>query len=97
MLLAYVKITIAVNDRQKALDALMEEVPIVTAMPGCLIFSPYLDPANDKILFIFHEWEHEDNFATYLSSSCFANANSVLGPLFTAPAVSCRFDAQLIQ
>jgi quinol monooxygenase YgiN len=48
MLLAYVKITIAENDRQKALDILMEEVPIVTAMPGCLNFSPYLDPANEQ-------------------------------------------------
>ena len=97
MLIAHVEIIIAEKDRQKALDALMAQVPIVRAMEGCLIFSPYLDPADDKVLFIFHEWEHEDNFTAYLASPCFAKANSVLGPLLTAPAVSRRFDAQLIQ
>ena len=97
MLIAYVKITIAESDRQKALEALQAEVPDVCAMAGCLTFNPLLDPANRENLLIFHEWEHKDNFATYLSSPSFAKANSILGPLFTAPAVSRRFDARLIQ
>ena len=97
MLIAHIEIIIAEKNRKKALDILTAQVPIVRAMEGCLMFSPYLDPTNDQVLFIFHEWEHKDNFITYLSSACFTNANSVLGPLLTAPAVSRRFDAQLIQ
>jgi len=97
MLVAYVKITIDENDRQTALDALLAEVPVVRAMAGCVTFSPLIDPTEKATLFILHEWELQDYFTEYLSSQSFAKVNSMLGPLFSAPVISRRFDARIIQ
>jgi quinol monooxygenase YgiN len=97
MLVAFVKITVAESDRQTALSVLLAEIPIVQAMTGCLTFRVLLDPVDSETLLVLHEWEHQDNFNAYLSSPGFAKVNSILGPMFTEPAISRRFDARLIQ
>jgi quinol monooxygenase YgiN len=66
-------------------------------MPGNLDFRVYSSRANEEDVAVIHEWADEPSFATYLSSEAFARSGAVLRPLLTAPAVSRRFSAALLE
>ena len=93
MLIAIVDFSVAADHRTAALTALLDEVPTVSAMAGCLRFRPHIDPTNESGLGVLHEWEDAASFAAYLGSASFARLGEVLRPLMTAPPQSRRFEA----
>jgi quinol monooxygenase YgiN len=97
MLIAHVHFTVAPAERQRALAALLAEVPTVRAMRGCLAFHPFLDPSDPAGLGIVHEWADEASFGGYVASAGFAEVGKVLRPMMTAAPVSKRFDARLLE
>lgn len=97
MIVAHVHFSVVANDRQAALDALLAEIASVRAMQGCLAFMPFADPVDDTRLGVLHEWETEADFAVYGSSDAFKTLGQVLRPMMTAPPVSRRFDAELLE
>jgi len=97
MLIAHVTFQTAAENRKKALDALLFELPAVLAMPGCLKFQPYADPASPTRLGVVHEWEDAESFAAFTASPGFARSGAVVRPLMTAPPVSRRFEAKLLE
>ena len=97
MFIAHVHFTVAPAERQAALDALLAEVPVVRAMPGCLAFVPFLDPTDPAGLGILHEWQDASSFGAYAASPGFAEVGKVLRPMMTSAPVSKRFDAKLLE
>lgn len=97
MLIALVEFQVTPADRRAALRVLMDEAAAVRAMPGNRRFLPALDPASPSGLTIYHEWDDPAGFAAYTAGPGFAAAGRALRPLMTAPPLSRRFDATLIE
>ena len=97
MLIAHVHFTVAPTERQRAIAALVGEVPNVRTMPGCLAFHPFLDVTDPAGIGIVHEWQDEASFEAYVTSAGFAEVGKILRPMMTAAPVSKRFDAKLLE
>jgi quinol monooxygenase YgiN len=97
MLIAIVEFTVSKVDRDAALAALLDEAPTVRAMAGCIAFRPFADPEDTTICGIVHEWETEAAFNGYASSPGFAAVGQILRPMMTAPPISRRFSAKMIE
>jgi quinol monooxygenase YgiN len=96
MRLAHLTFTVRPETQQEALGVLLEEVPTVRAMDGCLAFIPFIDPTTTGGVGVVHEWETEADFAAYLASPTFAAAGARLLPLMTGEPDSRRFEAERI-
>lgn len=94
MRLAHLTFTVRPEAQQEALRVLLDEVPAVRAMAGCVAFTPFADPTVDGGLGVVHEWVTEADFAAYLASETFAASSARLFPLMTAEPDSRRFDAK---
>jgi quinol monooxygenase YgiN len=97
MLIAIVTFQTLPDNRAAALAALLDETATVRAMPGCQTYQPLPHPDDPATTTILHVWDDATAFAAYLGSAGFAAAGQALRPLMTAPPVSQRFDADLIE
>lgn len=97
MLIAVLDLRTAEADRPAALAQLDRERDEVRAMPGNLDFRVYAAREDAEATVVIHEWVDEPSFAGYLSSESFARSGAVLRPLMTAPPVSRRFRADLLE
>jgi quinol monooxygenase YgiN len=97
MLIAVLDLRTTPTDRAAALAQLDNERDEIRAMPGNLDFRVYADRGSEEAVTVIHEWADEQSFAGYLSSEAFARSNAVLRPLVTAPPVSRRFHADLLE
>ncbi len=97
MLIAILDFATTANDRERALDQLGAERPLVRSMPGNVAFRVYGSREDERTVTVVHEWEDQDSFAGYLASEAFARFNAVLRPLITGGPVSRRFDAELVE
>lgn len=97
MLIAVLDLRTASADRAAALAQLDSERDEIRAMPGSLDFRVYAARDDEEAITVLHEWVDEPSFAAYLSSDAFARSGEVLGPLVTAPPVSRRFRAALLE
>ncbi len=97
MLIAVLDLRTAPADRAAALAQLEGERDEIRAMPGNLDFRVYLAHDDAEAVAVIHEWADETLFAAYLSSDAFARSGEVLRPLMTAPPVSRRFRADLLE
>ena len=96
MRLAHLTFGVRPEAQHEALGVLLEEVPVVRYMEGCVAFLPFLDATSTGGIGVLHEWASEADFAAYLASSTFAAAGARLRPLMTGEPDSRRFDASLI-
>ena len=94
MLIAVLDLRTTAADRAVALAQLDGEI---RAMPGNLDFRVYAARDDAEAVAVIHEWADEPSFADYLSSDAFARSGAVLRPLVTAPPVSRRFRAALLE
>ncbi len=46
---------------------------------------------------MIHEWADQPSFAAYLASDSFERSGAVIRPLMSAPSVSRRFEASLVE
>jgi quinol monooxygenase YgiN len=97
MLIAVLDLRTTAADRALALAQLDSERDEIRAMPGNLDFRVYAARDDEKAVAVIHEWSDEPSFAAYLSSDAFARSGAVLRPLLTAPPVSRRFRAALLE
>ena len=97
MLIAVLDLRTTAADRPVALAQLDSEREEIRAMPGNLDFRVYAGRDDEESVAVVHEWADEPSFAAYLSSEAFARSGAVLGPLVTAPPVSRRFHAALLE
>lgn len=97
MLIAVLDLRTAPADRATALAQLDSERDEIRAMPGNLDFRVYAAHDDGEAVAVIHEWADETSFAGYLSSAAFARSGEVLRPLVTAPPVSRRFRADLLE
>jgi quinol monooxygenase YgiN len=97
MYLAILDLHVAADDRAAAIAQLERERPLARAMPGCLDFRVLASPSEGRELTVLHEWVDAESFGTYLRSDAFARSGQVLRPLLTAPLVSRRFRAELVE
>lgn len=97
MFIAHVFFQVAQAHREQALAAVLAERPSVSAMRGCLVFVPFVDPADPTGLGIVHEWATEADFLAYTASPGFAAVGRILRPLMTAAPRSRRFEATLCE
>ncbi|WP_435769073.1 putative quinol monooxygenase [Nocardioides sp. SYSU DS0651] len=97
MLIAIVDLRTTPADRPAALAQLDAERDGIRAMPGNVDFRVLVDRTDDQSVTVVHEWADQPSFATYLASAEFERSNVVLRPLLTAPPVSRRFRAQLLE
>ncbi len=97
MLIAILDLRVTPGDRAAALAQLDSERDEITAMPGNLDFRVYAARGDEESVVVLHEWADEPSFADYLASEAFARSGAVLGPLVTAPPVSRRFRADLLE
>jgi quinol monooxygenase YgiN len=97
MLIAVLDLRTTPADRSVALAQLDGERDEIRAMPGNLDFRVYADRDDEGAVAVIHEWADEPSFAAYLSSEAFARSGAVLRPLVTAPPVSRRFRAALLE
>ena len=97
MLIAILDLRIAATDRAAALAQLDREREEVRTMSGNLDFRVYAERDDEEAVAVIHEWVDESSFAAYLASEAFARLGAVLRPLTTAPSVSRRFRADLLQ
>ncbi len=97
MLIALLDLRTAPADRDVALSQLDSEREEIRAMPGNLDFRVYAARDNEEAVTVVHEWADEPSFAAYLASGSFARSGDVLRPLVTAPPVSRRFRAALLE
>ena len=97
MLIAVLDLHTTTADRAAALAQLDGERDEIRAMPGNLDFRVYADRGDDGAVVFIHEWADESSFAGYLASDAFARSGAVLRPLVTAPPVSRRFRATLLE
>ena len=97
MLIAVLDLRTTPADRPAALAQLDSERDEIRAMPGNLDFRVYAARDDEEGLVVIHEWADERSFADYLSSDAFARSGAVLRPLVTAPPVSRRFRAALLE
>jgi quinol monooxygenase YgiN len=96
MRLAHLTFTVRPEAQHDALEVLLEEVPAVRAMEGCVAFIPFADPTAAGGIGVLHEWETDEAFEAYLASPTFAAAGARLRPLMTREPDSRRFDAELV-
>ncbi len=98
MLIAHVTFETAAPTARPALAALIAEIadrprharqPRLPAVP--------CRPGEDTGLGVIHEWVDAASFDTYVASPGFAASGRVLRPLMTAPPVSKRFEARLLE
>ena len=97
MLIAVLDLHTSATDRTAALAQLDAEREEIRAMPGNLDFRVYAARDNAEDVAVIHEWADEPSFAAYLASDSFARSGAVLRPLMSAPAVSRRFRASLLE
>jgi quinol monooxygenase YgiN len=97
MLIAVLDLRTTPADRSAALAQLDSEREEIRAMPGNHDFRVYAARDDDESVVVLHEWADEQSFADYLSSDAFARSGAVLRPLVTAPPVSRRFRADLLE
>ena len=97
MLIAVLDLRTTAADRPVALAQLDSEREEIRAMPGNLDFRVYAARDDEEAVAVIHEWADKQSFAAYLSSSAFARSGAVLRPLVTAPPVSRRFHAALLE
>jgi quinol monooxygenase YgiN len=97
MLIAVLDLHTTAADRAVALAQLDGERDEIRAMPGNLDFRVYAARDDEGAVTVIHEWSDEPSFAAYLSSEAFARSGAALGPLMTAPSLSRRFRAALLE
>jgi quinol monooxygenase YgiN len=97
MFIAILDLRTTPTDRAVALAQLDSERDEIRAMPGNLDFRVYAARDDEEHVVVIHEWADEPSFADYLSSDAFARSGEVLRPLVTAPPVSRRFRADLLE
>jgi quinol monooxygenase YgiN len=97
MLIAVLDLRTAAADRPVALAQLDSEKNEIRAMAGNLDFRVYAARDDEEAVTVIHEWADEPSFADYLASDAFARSGAVLRPLVTAPPVSRRFRAALLE
>lgn len=97
MLIAVLDLRTAPADRAAALAQLDSERDEIRAMPGNLDFRVYAARDDEEAVVVIHEWADEPSFSGYLASDAFARSGAVLRPLVTAPPVSRRFRAALLE
>ena len=97
MLIAVLDLRTTPADRPAALAQLDSERDEIRAMPGNLDFRVYAGRDDEEAVAVVHEWVDETSFAGYLSSTAFERSGAVLRPLVTAPPVSRRFRAELVE
>lgn len=97
MLIAVLDLRTAAADRAVAVAQLDRERAEIRTMPGNLDFRVYAAHDDEEAVAVIHEWADESSFAAYLSSAAFTRSGSVLRPLVTAPPVSRRFRAELLE
>lgn len=97
MLIAVLDLRTTPADRVAALAQLDSERDEIRAMPGNLDFRVYAARDDEEAVVVLHEWADQPSFADYLSSDAFARSGAVLRPLVTAPPVSRRFHADLLE
>ena len=97
MLIAVLDLRTSPTDRPIALAQLDGERDEIRGMPGNLDFRVYAARHDPEAVTVIHEWTDESSFAGYLSSEAFARSGAVLRPLVTAPPVSRRFRAALLE
>ena len=96
MLIAVLDLRTAPTDRAAAVAQLDNESGEIRAMPGNLGFRVYA-AHDEEAVAVIHEWVDERSFAAYLSSEAFTRSGAVLRPLVSAPPVSRRFRAELLE
>ena len=96
MFIAILDLTTTTADRPAVLEQLRSEKPGVRSMPGNVDFRVYAGD-DDTTVTALHEWDSQDAFQAYLESDAFARSGEVIRPLVTAPPVSRRFRAELIE
>ena len=97
MLIALLDVHTAATDRAAALAQLERECEEIRAMPGNLDFRVYAARDEEEGMTAIHEWVDEPSFQAYLASESFARSQAVLRPLMSAPPVSRRFQASLLE
>jgi quinol monooxygenase YgiN len=97
MLIALLDLRTSAADRPAALAQFDREREEIRAMPGNLDFRAYAARDDDEGVTVIHEWADRASFTAYLSSESFERSGTVLRPLMTAPPVSRRFDASLLE
>ena len=97
MLIAVLDLHTTATDRAAALAQLDRERDEIRAMPGNLDFRVYAARDSEEDVTVLHEWADEPSFAAYLASESFARSGAVLRPLMSAPPVSRRFHADLLE
>lgn len=97
MYLAIVDFTTSAADRPAAIARLESEQATVRAMPGCVDLRVFASSERDTDVTILHEWEDATAFEAYTASAAFARSGAVLRPMMTAPPVSRRFRAELVE
>jgi len=97
MLIAVLDLHTTAADRAAALAQLDAEREEIRAMHGNLDFRVFAARDNDEDVTVIHEWSDEPSFADYLASESFARSGAVLRPLMSAPPVSRRFRASLLE
>jgi quinol monooxygenase YgiN len=97
MLIAVLDLHTTATDRAAALAQLDSERDEIRAMPGNLDFRVFSARDDEEAVTVIHEWTDASAFAAYLASDAFARSGEVLRPLVTAPPVSRRFDAALLE
>ena len=97
MLIALLDLSTTAADRAAALAQFDREREEIRAMSGNLDFRAYAARDNDEDVVVIHEWADEASFAAYLASESFARSGEVIRPLTTAPPVSRRFHASLLE
>ena len=96
MFIAVLDLRTAPTDRPVVLahlDSVREEI---RAMPGNLEFRVYAARDEEGVA-VIHEWDDERSFADYLATDVFDRSGTVLRPLLSAPPVSRRFRATLLE
>ena len=97
MLIAVLDLHTTATDRSAALAQLDRERDEIRAMPGNLDFRVYAARDSEEDVTVLHEWADEPSFAAYLASDSLARSGAVLRPLMSAPPVSRRFHADLLE
>ena len=96
MFIAVLDLRTAPIDRPVVLAHLDDVREEIRAMPGNLEFRVYAARDEEGVV-VIHEWDDERSFADYLATDVFDRSGTVLRPLLSAPPVSRRFRATLLE
>ncbi|HEY9369665.1 putative quinol monooxygenase [Streptomyces sp.] len=96
MFIAVLDLRTAPTDRPVVLAHLDSAREEIRAMPGNLEFRVYAARDEEGVV-VIHEWDDERSFADYLATDVFDRSGTVLRPLLSAPPVSRRFRATLLE